>query len=193
MYAQSVRRLAENSWPEENLKAVVETPQKPRSMTTDDASDPRAVPEAHEQESPNEESNENDDESGKIPDKPDDEDHKLEGETLPESDTAATSSPSRGEKRTKKQENVFVKKRLMTKSPKRPITLVPPPEDPVKRRLLKKTNMKNDELVMNVDENLLNVESMLTKDENMPEANSNEDNEMSKFTVPDDYEEMMKG
>ena len=36
---------------QKNLKAVVETPQKPRSMTTDDASDPRVVPEAHEQES----------------------------------------------------------------------------------------------------------------------------------------------
>ena len=33
----------------------------------------------------------------------------------------------------------------------------------------------------------------LTKDENIPEANSNEDNEMPKLTVLDDYEEMMKG
>ena len=162
-------------------------------MTTDDASDPRVVPEAHEQESPNEEANENDDESEEIPDKPDDEDHEMEGETLPEPDTTATSSSSRREKRTETQENVFVKRRLMAKSPKRPITLVPPPEDPVKRRLLKKTDMRNDELVMNVDENLLNVVSMLTKDENMPEVNSNEDNEMPKFTVLDDYEEMMKG
>ena len=54
----------------------------------------------------------------------------------------------------------------MAKSPKRPITLVPPPEDPVKRRLLKKTDMRYDELVMNVDEHLVNVVSMLTKDEN---------------------------
>ena len=69
----------------------------------------------------------------------------------------------------------------------------PPPEDPVKRRLLKITDMRNDESVMNVDENLLNVVSILTKDENIPEANSNEDNEMPKFTVLDDYEEMMKG
>ena len=52
------------------------------------------IPEAHEQESPNEEANENDDESGEIPDKPDDEDHEMEGETLPEPDTAATSSSS---------------------------------------------------------------------------------------------------
>ena len=193
VYARSVRRLAENSWSEENLKAVVETPQKPRSMTTDDALDPRVVPEAHEQESPNEEANENDDESGEIPDKPEDEDHEMEGETLPEPDTAAMSSSSRGEKRTETQENVFVKRRLMAKSPKRPITLVPPPEDPVKRRLLKKTDMRNDELVMNVEENLFNVVSMLTKEENVPEVISNEDNETPKFTVLDDYEEMMKG
>ena len=108
-YARSVRRLAGNNWSEENLKAVVETPQKPRSMATDDASDPRVIPEAHEQESPNEEANENDDESGETPDKPDDEDHEMEGETLPEPDTAVMSSSSRGEKRTETQENVFVK------------------------------------------------------------------------------------
>ena len=191
----------------ENLKAVVETPQKPRSMTTDDALDPRVVPEAHERESPNEEANENDDESGEIPDKPEDEDHEMEGETLPEPDTAATSSSSRGEKRTETQENVFVKRRLMLSHQSDRLHSSPPPEDPVKRRLLKKPDMRNDELVMNVDENLLNVVSMLTKEENvpetkgaeltkdeiMPEANSNEDNETPKFTVLDDYEEMMKG
>ena len=193
VYARSVRRLAENSWSEENLKAVVETPQKPRSMTTDDASDPRVVPEAHEQESPNEETNENDDESGEIPDKPDDEDHEREEETLPEPDTAVTSSSSRGEKRTETQENVFAKRRLMAKSPKRPITLVPPLEDPVKRRLLKKTDMRNDESVMNVDENLLNVVNTLTKDETVPETNPNEDHVTPKLTVLDGHEEMMKG
>ena len=144
VYARSVRRLAENSWPEENLNAVIETPQKPRSMTTDDAADPRAVPVVHEHENQNEEANENDDEDGEAPDKPDDEDHEMEGDTLPEPDTAATSSSSRGEKRTETQENVFVKRRLMAKSPKRPITLVPPLEDPVKRRLLKKTDMRNE-------------------------------------------------
>ena len=136
-------------------------------MTTDDAADPRVVPEVHEKENPNEEANENDDESGETPDKPD-EDHEMEGETFPEPDTAATSSPSRREKRTETQENVFVKRQLMAKSPKRPITLVPPPEDPVKRRLMKKTDMRNDEVVMNVDEHLVNVVNMLTKDENVP-------------------------
>ena len=103
VHARSVRRLAENSWSEQNLKAVVETPQKPRSMTTDDAADPRAVPEVHEQENQNQEANEHNDESGETPDKPDDEDHEMEG-TLPEPDTAVTSSLSRGEKRTGTQE-----------------------------------------------------------------------------------------
>ena len=81
VYARSVRRLAENSWSEETLKAVVEAPQKPRSMTTGVAPDTRVVPEVHEQENPNEEANENDDER----------------ETLPEPDTAAMSSSSRGD------------------------------------------------------------------------------------------------
>ena len=129
--ARNVRRLAENSWSEENLKAVVETPQKLRSMTTDNAADRSVVPEAHEQDNPNEAANENDDENGETPDKPDDKDHERKGETLPEPDTGAMSSSNRGEECTEAQENVFVKRRLMAKSPKRPITLVPPSEDPV--------------------------------------------------------------
>ena len=63
-------------------------------MTTDDASDHRVVPEAHEQESSNEEANENDVESRETPDKPDDEDHEMEAETLPETDTAVMPSSS---------------------------------------------------------------------------------------------------
>ena len=94
----------------------------------------------------------------------------MEREMLPEPDTIGTSSSSKGEKRSETQENASVKRRLMTKSPKRPVTLVPPPEDPVKRRLMKKTDLRNDELVMNVDEDLLSVVNMLTKDENMPET-----------------------
>ena len=116
----------------------------------------------------------------------------MEGETLPEPDAAAMSSSSRGEKRTETQDNVFVKRRSTAKSPKRPVTLVPPPGDRVRRRL-KRTDVRNDEVAMNVDEHLVNVVNMLTKDENMPEANSNDDNEMPKLTVLDDCEEMMKG
>ena len=69
------------------------------------------------------------------------------------------------ERSAQKDKNVFVKRPLMTKPPKRPITLVPPPEDPVKRRLMKKTHLRNDELVMNVDEDLFNVVNTLMKDE----------------------------
>ena len=158
VYARNVRRLAEHCWSEENLKSITETPQKPRSTTTDDAADPPAIPEVHEHENQDEEANDNDGEDEESPDKPNDEDHDLEGETLPEPDTTATSSSSRGEKRTETQENVFVRRRLMTKSAKRPITLVPPPEDPVKRRLIKKTDLRKDESVMNVDEDLLKME-----------------------------------
>ena len=43
--------------------------------------------------------------------------------------------------------------------------------------------------VTNVDENLLNVVNTLTTDENVSESNSNEDNEMPKLTVLDEYEE----
>ena len=193
VHARSVRRLAENSWSEENLKSVIETPQKPRSTTTDDATDHRAVPELHEHEKQDEEANENDGEDEESPDKPDGEDHDMEGETFQEPDTTATSSSSRREKRTETHENVFVKRRLMTKSPKRPITRVPPPEDPVKRRLMKKTDLRNDESVMNIDEILLNVVNTLTKDETVPETNPNEDKEMPKLTVLDNHEEMMKG
>ena len=48
--------------------------------------------------------------------------------------------------------------------------------------------MRNDEVVMNVDEHLVNVVNTLTTDENVSEANSNKDNEMPKLTVLDDYE-----
>ena len=126
---------AEHSWSEENIKSVTETPQKPRSAATDDAADPRAVPEVHEHANQDEEANDNDGEDEESPDKPDDEDHDMEEETLPELDTTTTSSSSRGEKRTETQEDVFVKRRLIRKSPKRPITLVPPLENPVTRRL----------------------------------------------------------
>ena len=100
VYARSVRRLAEHSWSEENLKSVTETPQKPRSTTTDDAADPRAVPEVHEHENQDEDANDNDGEDEESPDKPEDEDHDMEGETLPQPDTTATSSSGRREKRT---------------------------------------------------------------------------------------------
>ena len=192
VYARSVRRLAEHSWSEENLRSVVETPQNPRSMTTDDAADPRAVPEAHDQESPNEDVNENDDESGETPDKPEDDDHDMQWEMLTEPDT--TTSSRRGEKRPETQENVFAKKRVMMKSPKRPITPVAPSEDPVKRRLMKKPDLRSDDSVMNIDEDLLKVVNTLTNDETKSVTNLDEDSEPPRMlTILDDPEEVMKG
>ena len=48
VYARSVRGLAEHSWSEENLLAVVETPQKPKTTTADipPAAEPLALPNA---------------------------------------------------------------------------------------------------------------------------------------------------
>ena len=79
------------------------------------------------------------------------------------------------------------------KSPKRPIIPIPLSEDPVKRRLMKKTDLKNDDTVMTVDADLLNVVNTLTKDNTVPETKPNEDDEMQKLTVLDDHEEMTKG
>ena len=46
VYARSVRRLAEHSWSEENLRAVVETPQRPQTTIADlaRAAEPIALP-----------------------------------------------------------------------------------------------------------------------------------------------------
>ena len=159
--AQSFRRLAEHSWSEENLRSVAETPQKSRSTATDDASDLQVVPWVHEHDNEKEEKNE------KLPDKPEDDDHDMQGEMLPEPDTTTTNlgttSSGRVEKRSETQENVFTKKRLMMKSPKRQVTPVPLPEDPVKRRLMQKTDLRNDDSVMKVDADLLNNDGLIVR------------------------------
>ena len=157
VYARSVRRFAEHSWSDEALRSVVETPQKPRSTATDDTANIRAVPEVRDHDNENEEKNKDDNENEKPQDKPENDDHDMQVEMLTEPDTTTTTSTGRGEKRLETQEKVFTKKRPMLKSPKRPITPIPPSEDPVKRRLMKKTDMKNDDTVTNIDADLLNV------------------------------------
>ena len=153
--ARSVRRIAEDSWSDEALRSVVETAQKPRSTATDDTADIRTIPEVRDHDNENEEKNKDDCENEKPPDKPKDDDQDMQGEIITEPDTTAATSTRRGEKRPETQEHVFTKKRVMMKSPKRPITPVPLSEDPVKRRLMKKTDLKNDETVMSVDADLL--------------------------------------
>ena len=82
----------------------------------------------------------------------------------------------------------------MMKSPKRPITPVPPSEDPVKRRLMQKTDLKSDDSVMNVDAHLLHVVNTLTSDETVPETNLDEDSELPRMlTILDDPKEVMTG
>ena len=126
VYARSGQPLAEHSWSEENLRSVVETPQKLRSTATDGAADIRAVPEVSEHDHENEEKNEDDTENEKPPDKPEDDDHDMRGEMLLEPDTNTTTSSGRGKHRPETQENVFTKKRVIMKSPIRPLTPVPP-------------------------------------------------------------------
>ena len=65
----------------------------------------------------------------------------MQEEPVDTKEAPGTSSSGKGEKRTETQENVPVKKRLMMKSPKRPATPISIPDDPVKRRLLKKTDL----------------------------------------------------
>ena len=90
-------------------------------------------------------------------------------------------------KRTETQENVSVTKRLMTKSPKRPLTLAPPPEDLTKQRLMRKAHLRKDDLVMNVDADLLDTVNTLLSDETVPETNPCEHSEQPKMlTILDD-------
>ena len=66
-------------------------------------------------------------------------------------ETPGVSSSGISEQRTETQENVSVKKRVMMKSPKRPATPVSPPHDSLKRRLLKKTDLRSDDVRMPVE------------------------------------------
>ena len=134
VYARSVRRLAEHSWSEENFRAVVETPQRPKTTSADipPAAEPLAIP--HEPPEADEDAKE--EATGEQ-----EEDDEMQGEPVDTKETPGTSSSGKGEKRTETQENVPVKKRLMMKSPKRPATPVSPPDDPVKRRVFEENRL----------------------------------------------------
>ena len=93
----------------------------------------------------------------------------MQEEPLDTKETPGVSSSGRGEKHTETQENMSVKKRVMMKSPKRPATLVSHLDDHVKRRLLKKTDLKSDNVLMPVeieDTDLLHTVNALFNDEN---------------------------
>ena len=67
-------------------------PQKPRSTATDDTADIRTVPDVRDHDNENEEKNKDDCENEKLPDKPEDDDHGMQGETTTEPDTTAATS-----------------------------------------------------------------------------------------------------
>ena len=159
--ARSVRRLAEHSWSEENLGAVVETPQRPKTTIVDipPAAEPLALP--HEPPEAAEDEK-------KEPAAEQEEDEEIQGEPVDIKETPGVSSSGRGEKRTETQENVSVKKRVMMKSPKRPATPVSPPDEPVYRRLLKKKDLMSDDVLLPVeikDTGLLHTVNTLLNDE----------------------------
>ena len=86
----------------------------------------------------------------------------------------------------------------MMKSAKRPATPVSPPDDPVRRRLLKKTDLQSSDVLMAVEINntdLLHKVNTLLIDETGEEEKpwSEEVQRMKILSVLDDYEEMMKG
>ena len=88
-----------------------------------------------------------------------------------------------------------VKNLLMTKSPKRPATAVSLPDDPVKRRLLKKTDLQSSDELMAVDINdtdLLHTVNTLLNDETGEEDKPwrEEVQKMKILSALDGYEEM---
>ena len=142
MYARSVRRLAEHSWSEENPSSSCRDTAEVEDDEIPPAAEPLALPRGppeaaeHPQEEPTGEQ-EDDDE--------------MQEEPVDAKEAPGTSRSGRGDKRTETQENVPVKKRMMMKSPKRLATPVSPPDDPVKRRLLKKTDLQSSYVLMAVE------------------------------------------
>ena len=72
----------------------------------------------------NEEKNEDDNNDEKLPDKSEDDDQDMQGEILPEPDSRNDEPRTRREAPSNTRQCVFTKKRVMMKSPKRPITPV---------------------------------------------------------------------
>ena len=107
----------------------------------------------------------------------------MQEEPLDTKETSGVSSSGRGEKRTETQESMSVKKGVMMKSLKRRATLVSPPDDLVKRRLLKKTDLKSDDVLVPVeieDTDLLHTVNVLLNDETGEEAKAwNDESEKS--------------
>ena len=174
-----------------NLRAVVETPQRPNTTIADipPAAEPLAV--RHEPPEAPEDAKEEQQENRRST-------TRCRGRQWTRKEHLERRAQAKAEKRTERQENVPVKKRLMMKSPKRPATRVSPPDDPVMRRLLKKTHLQSRDVLMAVeikDTDLLHTTNTLLNDETSEEEKpwSEEVQRMKILSVLDDYKEMMKG
>ena len=104
VYARSVRLVDESSKSEENLRAVVETPQKPKTTIVDIplAAEPLALLHAP-QEVPEDEKEE--------PTAEPEKDEEMQGVPSATKETPGVSSSGTGERRTETQDNMSVKKR----------------------------------------------------------------------------------
>ena len=147
--ARSVRRIAEHSWSEENLRAVVETPQ--RLKTTIAEIPPAAEPLALPHEPPEAAGDAKEEPTGEQ-----EEDDEMQGGPVGTREAPGTSSSGRGEKRTETIDDEITEKRPATS------------DDPVKRRLLKKTDLQSSDVLMAVeinDTDLLHTVNTLLNDE----------------------------
>ena len=167
LHTRSVRILAEHSWSEVNIRAVVETPQKPKSTTVDIplAAEPLAPPPA----APEVQDGEKEEPTAKP-----EEDEEMQEEPSETKMTPGASSFSRCEMRTETQEATSVKDRVtMTSSTDmRTATFT---DELVKRRMTGKTDTKSDDVLMPVeieDSDLLNTVIILFNNETGEEANS---------------------
>ena len=155
--ARSLRRLAEHSWSEEDLR-------KPKPTTVDipPAAESLALP----LEAPEVPEDEKEEPKAKP-----EEDAGMQGVSSETEMTPGVPSSSRGKKRTEPQQNVFAKKRVMMISLKGPATPVTPCDNPV---LMKKTDTKGyDDVLMPVEiaaSDLLHTVNALLNDETGEEA-----------------------
>ena len=191
VYARSIRRLVQHSWSEKNLPAVVETPQKPKTTIAEIplAAEPLTLP-REPQETLEDEKRENKRTGGRR--------RNVRWSPVDMEETQEAPSSSRGDKRTETQRKCGSEEKAddeITQKTDTPVVL--PADDPVKRRLLKKTDLKSDDVLMPVeieDTDLLCTVNTLQNDENgeAEEPWSEETQRTKILSVLDDHEEMMK-
>ena len=182
---------AEHSWSEENLRAVVETPQRPKTTIADipPAGEPLDLP--HEPPEAAEDAKE--EPTGE----------QEEDDEMQEGASGHERSTWNVELRQKRETHRDTRECVREETIDDEVTeaaghTCSPPDDPVKRRLLKKTDLESSDARMAVeinDTDLLHTVNTLLNDETGEEEMpwSAEVQRMRILSILDDYEEMMKG